>query len=65
VRNNASNANFLFFLSNANIVLNEGAENEVVIKTTTFNQKIYVDNIRVVPYERFVVSDFPDDESVE
>ncbi len=65
VRNNASNANFLFFLSNANIVLNEGAENEVVIKTSTFNQKIYVDNIRVVPYERFVISDFPDDESVE
>lgn len=54
----ASYANFGMFLVNTDVEYSE----TVLFEATEFNQEVYVDNWRLVPYESFVISDFPDEE---
>ena len=56
----ASYANFGMFFVNTDVVDEDSGYN---FTATAFNQKIYVDNWRLVPYETFVISDYPEDEA--
>ncbi|MBQ8522012.1 MAG: hypothetical protein IJ456_11730 [Bacteroides sp.] len=61
-RTAASYANFGMFFVNGDVVDEALGYN---FAATAFNQKIYVDNWRIVPYETFVISDYPEDEEAE
>lgn len=55
-RNGAKYKNFLVFLANSDIEYSDA----IKIKAGTFNQKIYVDNFRVVSTKQIAVKDFND-----
>ncbi len=55
-RNGGSYRNFLVFLANSDIEFSK----ELTYKASTFNQKIYVDNFRVVSTKSITVKDFND-----
>ncbi len=57
----AENCNFLMILANGDVKLSDTEK----IEAKTFNQKIYVDNLRLVPYKTYKISDFPDEEEEE
>lgn len=54
----ASYANFGMFLVNNDVKFSE----EIVHEASVFQQMVYVDNWRLVPYESVVVSDYPEEE---
>lgn len=54
----ASYANFGMFLVNNVVKFSE----EIVHEPEDFNQGVYVDNWRLVPYKSVIVSDYPEDE---
>ena len=56
-RNGGSYKNFGMFLVNSDIKIDD----DNVIETGAFNQMIYVDNWRIVPYKSFTISDFPEE----
>jgi hypothetical protein len=56
-RNGASYRNFGMGFVNTDFTFGG-----VTVESTLFNQKIYVDNWRVVPCKKTIVSDFPDEE---
>ena len=56
-RNGGSYKNFGMFLVNSDIKIDD----DNVIETGMFNQMIYVDNWRIVPYKSFTISDFPEE----
>ena len=58
-RNGGSYRNFLVFLANSDIEFSK----ELTYKASTFNQKIYVDNFRVVSTKSITVKDFNDGDS--
>lgn len=60
-RNDGSYSNFLMFLVNSDIKYDDNT----TLEATPFNQKVYVDNWRIVPYKFFKISDFPDEEEEE
>lgn len=57
-RQNASYSNFLMLLVNSDVKYND----TTTLEATGFSHKIYVDNLRLVPYKQFKISDFPEDE---
>ena len=54
----ASYANFGMFLVNNAVKFSE----EIVHEPEAFNQGVYVDNWRLVPYKSVIVSDYPEEE---
>ncbi|MBQ8672746.1 MAG: hypothetical protein IJ511_01615 [Bacteroides sp.] len=56
----ASYANFGMFFVNGDVVDEELGYN---FAATAFNQNIYVDNWRLVPFETFIISDYPEDDA--
>ncbi len=56
-RNSGSYRNFGMFLVNSDVAYSD----DVTFEATTFQQMIYVDNWRVVPYEKFTISDYDDE----
>lgn len=57
-RNSGSYRNFLFLFVNSDLEFSDA----IIHKSSTFNQKIYIDNIRVVSIKTIAVSDFDDAE---
>jgi len=57
-RNNASYKNLVFLLVNTDLVFDE--DNNVTFVSSTFNKKIYIDNLRIVNTTSITVSDFDD-----
>lgn len=57
-RNAASYRNFGMFFINKDVEYTNGE----TYLSTPFNQGVYVDNWRIVPFKDFTVSDFPDEE---
>lgn len=60
-RNAASYRNFGMFFVNKDVEYTDG--NTYV--STPFNQGLYVDNWRIVPFKQYTVSDFPDEDEEE
>ncbi len=60
-RNAGSYRNFMMIFVNSDLEFSD----DIVYKSSTFNQKIYVDNIRVVSIAPVTVSDFGDEETTE
>ena len=60
-RNAASYRNFGLFFVNKDVEYTDGN----TYPATQFNQGVFVDNWRIVPYKSFTVSDFPDEEEAE
>ena len=56
-RNSGSYRNFLFLFVNSDLEFSD----DIVYKASLFNQKIYIDNLRVVSNAAISVSDFNDD----
>lgn len=57
-RNAGSFRNFGMFFINKDIEYTDGK----TYASAPFNQGVYVDNLRIVPFKQFTVSDFPDEE---
>lgn len=57
----AENSNVLMLLVNSDISLSD----DNTLEAKTYNQKIYIDNLRLVPYKTYKISDFPDEEEEE
>lgn len=57
-RNAGSYRNFGMFFVNKDVEYTDGN----TYPATDFNQGLYVDNLRIVPFKDFTVSDFPEDE---
>jgi len=55
-RNNASYKNLVFLLVNTDLVFSD----DLTISSYTFNQKVYIDNLRIVNTTSITVSDFDD-----
>ena len=60
-RNAGSYRNFGFLFCNSDLKYSE----ELTFEASNFNQKLYVDNFRIVPNANVTVSDYPDEESAE
>ena len=60
-RNAGSYRNFGFLFCNSDLKYSE----ELTFEASNFNQKLYVDNFRIVPNANITVSDYPDEESAE
>lgn len=59
-RNAATYRNFGFGFVNTDFTY-EG----VAVSSILFNKRVYLDNLRIVPYESITVSDYPEDETEE
>ena len=55
-REAASYKNFGMFFVNKDIEFSE----DIIYPSARWNQKVYIDNWRIVPYEKFTISDFND-----
>ena len=55
-RNSGSYRNFLFLFVNSDLEYSD----DIIYKSSLFTQKIYIDNLRVVPTASMTVSDFKD-----
>lgn len=57
-RLSASNSHFLMTLVNSDVKYDDNT----TLEASTFTSRVYIDNLRIVPYKTYKISDFPDEE---